>query len=111
MSFPGKRGDGVLRSGTRCVLNASSSVCFGLMLLLILGPALLSPGSARTLGGGSASGLHNMARLLLVPLAEAGVVFGLIGGTLSASRRQRNLAAAVAGLLGTFVLLRMIHLF
>jgi hypothetical protein len=111
MSFPGKRGDGVLRSGTRCALNATSSVCFGLILLLILGPALLSPGSARTLGGGSASGLHNMARLLLVPLAEAGVVLALIGGTLSANRRQRNLAAAVAGLLGAFYMLRLIHIF
>lgn len=111
MSFPGKRQDGVLRSGTRCAVNATSSVCFGLLLLLILGPALLSSESAKALGGGSPGGLHNMARLLLVPLAEAGVAFALIGGTLSASRRQRNLAAALAGLLGAFALMRLIHLF
>jgi hypothetical protein len=111
MSFPGKRNDGVVRSGARCALNATSSVCFGVMLLLILGPALLSPGSARTLGGGEPNGLHNMARMLLVPLAEAGVVLALVGGTLSSNRRQRNLAATVAGLLAAFVLLRFAHLF
>ncbi len=110
MSFPGKRAnDGVLRSGTRCVLNATSSVCFGTMLLLILGPALLSPQSARVLAGSHAE-LAMLERVLLVPLAEAGVVLALVGGTLSASRRERNLAAAVTGLLCAFVILRMTQL-
>src|SRR5580658_11003511 len=97
MSFPGKRGgDGVMRAGARCVVNATSAVCFGSLLLLILGPALLSPQTARVLGGGSSAGLAALSRALLVPLAEAGVLLALVGGTLSPNRRQRNLAAAVA---------------
>lgn len=111
MSFPGKSGnDGVLRSGARCALNATSSVCFGAMLLLILGPALLSPQSATVLGGGSNVGLALLERILLVPLAEAGVLLAIVGGTLSSNRHQRNLAAAVTGLLCAFVILHRLQL-
>jgi len=110
MSFPGTSGDGVFRSSTRCALNATSSVCFGAMLLLILGPALLSPQSARVLGGGSSGGLPMLEHALLVPLAEAGVLLAVVGGTLSKNRRERNLAAAVTGLLCAFVVLRTAQL-
>jgi hypothetical protein len=111
MSFPGKSGkDGVFRSSTRCAVNATSSVCFGTLLLLILGPALLNRESVRVLGGGSPSGLATLEHVLLVPLAEAGVLLAIVGGTLSKNRRERNLAAAVTGLLGVFVVLRMAQL-
>jgi hypothetical protein len=110
MGFPGKAGDGVMRTGTRCVLNATSAVCFGSLLLLILGPALLSPQSVRVLGGGSRTGLAVLSHGLLVPLAEAGVLSAIIGGTLSSDRRRRNLAAAVAGLLAALAILRHLQL-
>ena len=111
MGFPGKRGsDGVVRIGARCLLNATSAVCFGSLLLLILGPALLSPQSARMLGGGAREGLVALSRGLLVPLAAAAVLLAVVGGTLSSNRRQRNLAAAVAGLLVVLALLRHLHL-
>jgi hypothetical protein len=80
------------------------------MLLLILGPALLSRQSARVLGGGSNAGLTTLEHILLVPLAEAGVLLAVVGGTLSKNRRERNLAAAVTGLLCAFVVLRMAQL-
>jgi hypothetical protein len=106
MVFPSKSSDGMMRTGTRCILNATSAVCFGSLLLLILGPALLSPESIRILGGGSRTGLAVLAKGLLVPLAEAGVLSAVIGGTLASERRRRNLAAAVAGLLAALAILR-----
>lgn len=80
------------------------------MLLLILGPALLSPQSITVLGGGSHDGLALLGRGLLVPLAGAAVLLALAGGTLSSNRRQRNLAAAVAGFLCVFVILYKLQL-
>ena len=71
------------------------------------GTALLSPQSVTAIGGGSHGGLAMLERALLVPLAEAGVLLAIVGGTLSVNRHQRNLAAAVTGLLGAFVILRM----
>jgi hypothetical protein len=99
-----------MRTGARCILNATSAVCFGSLLLLILGPALLGAHSARALAGGFRGGLAMLAQALLVPLAEAGVLTAIVGGTLSADRRQRNLAAAVAGLLAALAILRHLQL-
>lgn len=96
------RSDGLVRTTLRCAMNALSAVCFGMLLMLTLAPPLLNPQSVRALGGGGKGSLELMARGLSMPLAGAGVVLAVLGGTLSNSRRERNLAAAVAGLLGAF---------
>ena len=102
------RQQGVIRSGVRCACNATSSVCFGFILLLILGPALLSPKIMKSLGGGSPRGLTALSELAL-PLAAGAVIAALVGGTLSANRRQRNLAAALFGLLIALAALRWLQ--